>query len=73
MDPKHYSYVVCAAVKFGRCLPKFRDKVLRFQIPARSVEPSIGLCPKMRHSIGEDHNNHLNVNEIKIISIFFLS
>ena len=68
------------SLKFGRYISKFRDKLLRLQIPVRPIEP---FCPITRHYIPEDKIRHLNVHEIKIrhldvheikiLSIFFLS
>ena len=61
------------SVQFGRYVSNFRDKLQRLQIPARSIEPSVGFCPKTPHNIPEDNICHLNVHAIKILSIFFLS
>ena len=42
-----YKNIKCGkSVTFGRYVSEFRDKVLRIQIPTRSVEPSIVFAPK---------------------------
>jgi hypothetical protein len=53
VSPEYFCYAICIAVKLGRCVSKFGDNMLKFQIPARSAETSIRVCTKTGHYISE--------------------